>query len=183
MKEPHPSSKGDHATNSLGEEVVGTQVASSICRRWKQPQMFSVIYPESVTTFHQVGNSIVLGPDPNFSITPLGQIKYLHPRGMSVFLKHVAVLGIAVDNIFNASLAWKKELHSAIKEGIKLGIVQPLGNVLFTEQQTFEALSSINLALAANARRSACSCLAVSVRVLTVSRDAQAASPDKALNV
>nr|CAD7611803.1 unnamed protein product [Timema genevievae] len=62
------------------------------------------------------------------------------PR-MYIFLKHVAVLGIAVDNIFNASLAWKKELHSAIKEGIKLGIVQPLGKVLFTEQQTLEALS------------------------------------------
>ncbi|CAG2054729.1 unnamed protein product [Timema podura] len=62
------------------------------------------------------------------------------PR-MYIFLKHVAVLGIAVDNIFNASLAWKKELHSAIKEGIKLGIVQPLGNVLFTEHQTLEALS------------------------------------------
>nr|CAD7415162.1 unnamed protein product [Timema poppensis] len=61
--------------------------------------------------------------------------------GMSIFLKHVAVLGISVDNIFNASLAWKKDLHSAIKEGIKSGIVQPLGKVLFTEQQTLEALS------------------------------------------
>uniref|UniRef100_A0A7R9F653 oleoyl-[acyl-carrier-protein] hydrolase n=1 Tax=Timema bartmani TaxID=61472 RepID=A0A7R9F653_9NEOP len=64
--------------------------------------------------------------------------------GMSVFLKHVAVLGIAIDNIFNASLAWKKELHSAIKEGIKLGIVQPLGKVLFTEQQTLEALRELS---------------------------------------
>ncbi|CAG2055403.1 unnamed protein product [Timema podura] len=63
---------------------------------------------------------------------------------MFVFNRRITMFGIAEENLFNAPIAWKKVLHSAIKEGIKSGIIQPLEKIVFPEQQTLEALRELS---------------------------------------
>uniref|UniRef100_A0A7R9D501 oleoyl-[acyl-carrier-protein] hydrolase n=1 Tax=Timema poppense TaxID=170557 RepID=A0A7R9D501_TIMPO len=60
--------------------------------------------------------------------------------GMFMFLKNTTIFGIVLESIFNASFAWKQELHSAIQKGIKCGIVQPFERKIFTKQNILEAL-------------------------------------------
>nr|CAD7457323.1 unnamed protein product [Timema tahoe] len=64
--------------------------------------------------------------------------------GMFMFLKNITVFGIALDNLFNASLAWKKELHSEIQKAINSGVVQPLERKVFTKQQALSALRNLS---------------------------------------
>ncbi|CAG2061979.1 unnamed protein product, partial [Timema podura] len=63
---------------------------------------------------------------------------------MFMFLKNITVFGIALDNLFNASLAWKKELHSEIQKAINSGVVQPLERKVFTKQQALSALRNLS---------------------------------------
>uniref|UniRef100_A0A7R9FI45 oleoyl-[acyl-carrier-protein] hydrolase n=1 Tax=Timema tahoe TaxID=61484 RepID=A0A7R9FI45_9NEOP len=64
--------------------------------------------------------------------------------GMFMFLKNTTIFGIVLDSIFNASFAWRKEMHSAIQKGIKCGIVQPFERTIFTKQNILAALRELS---------------------------------------
>nr|CAD7458393.1 unnamed protein product [Timema tahoe] len=101
----------------------------------------------TLITNYQVVLSLVLQLllIPDDIVTPiLVSISTKWKSRMFVFIRHVTTFGIAEDNLFNAPIAWKKVLHSAIKEGIKSGIIQPLEKIVFPEQQTLEALRELS---------------------------------------
>ncbi|CAG2055029.1 unnamed protein product, partial [Timema podura] len=64
---------------------------------------------------------------------------------MVCFLKPMAFFGVAFDNLFNAPHSWKEELHNALQEGIKSGLLQPFERLVLPKEKGSSATDCLDL--------------------------------------